>query len=267
MASSTSLPAMALATGDPQSTNHIGEAQPSPSQSAAPTVARHAPGVPSNTQLAAMALPTVKGDPAYTTHVGDAQPTIEFIEAVAKHVQKQSVRVQQHLQVRVQAHQVHLRARHEKEWGERHASQGMSHRSVAESIEQDGARFAALAATGSNAFSVMMGAAPKQHRAGPKTLQAFVDAHWQLQFTVEGGVMCICCAWAAQTDCSGVKRPPKAATPLVNGTYGMGMRMMIAAPKGWRKDVLEGHLGVSRGTTSRGGGKLACARGGVTAVA
>ena len=29
----------------------------------------------------------------------------------------------------------------------------------------------------------------------------------------------------------------------------MGMRMMMAAPKGWRKDVLEGHLGVSRGTT------------------
>ena len=32
--------------------------------------------------------------------------------------------------------------------------------------------------------------------------------------------------------------------------YGMGMCTMIAAPKGWRKDVLEGHLGVSRGTTS-----------------
>ena len=30
----------------------------------------------------------------------------------------------------------------------------------------------------------------------------------------------------------------------------MSMRMMIAGPKGWRKDVLEGHLGVSRGTTS-----------------
>ena len=62
--------------------------------------------------------------------------------------------------------------------------------------------------------------------------------------------MCICCSWAAETDCPGVKRPPKAATALVNGTYGMGMRMMIATPKGWRKDVLGGHLGVSRGTTS-----------------
>ena len=48
----------------------------------------------------------------------------------------------------------------------------MSHRSLAESIEQDRARSAALAATGSNAFSVMMGAAPKQQTAGPKTLQA-----------------------------------------------------------------------------------------------
>ena len=62
--------------------------------------------------------------------------------------------------------------------------------------------------------------------------------------------MCICCAWAAQTDFPGVRRPPKAAAPLVHGTYGMGMRIMIAAPKGWRQDVLEGHLGVSRGLTS-----------------
>ena len=119
MPSNTPLPAMALATGGPESTNHIGEAQPSASQSAAPTVDKHAPSVPSNTQLAAMALPT--DDHAYTTHVGDAQPTAEFIEAVAKTVQNQRVRVKQHLQVRVQARQVHLRARHEKEWDERHA--------------------------------------------------------------------------------------------------------------------------------------------------
>ena len=80
-----------------------------------------------------IALPT--GDPAYTTHVGDAQPSTEFIEVLAKLVQKQRVRVKQHLQVCVQAHQVHLRARHEKEWDERHEGQSMSHRSVAESIE------------------------------------------------------------------------------------------------------------------------------------
>ena len=108
MPSNTPLPAMALATGDPESTNHIGDAQPSPSQFAAPTVNRHAPSVPSNTQLPAMALPM--GDPGYTTHVGDVQPTTEFIEAVANLVQKQRVRVKQHLQVRVQAHQAHLRA-------------------------------------------------------------------------------------------------------------------------------------------------------------
>ena len=96
----------------------------------------------------------------------------------------------------------------------------------------------------------MMGAAPKQQTAGPKMLQAFVDGHWQLQFIVAGGVMCICCAWVAQTDCPGVKRPPKAAAAFVNGTYGIHMRMMMAGPKTWRKDVLEGHLGVSRGTTS-----------------
>ena len=150
----------------------------------------------------------------------------------------------------MQAHQVHLRAGHEQEWDERHVGEGMSHRSVAESIEQDGARSAALAATGSNAYSVMIGAAPKQQTAGPKTLQAFVDGHWQLQFTVQGAVMCICCARAAQTDCLGVKRPPMDASPLVNGMFGMGMRMMIAAPKGWRKDVLKGQHGVSRGRTS-----------------
>ena len=194
-----------------------------------------------------MALPT--GDPEYTTHVREAQPSPEFVEAMARLLQRQRVRVKRHLQVRVQAHEVHLGARHEKEWDERHAGHGISHRSVAEAIAQDGARSAALAAAGSNAFCVMMGAAPKQPIAGPKTLQAFVDGHWQWRFTVAGGVMCICCAWAAQTDCRGVKRPPKAVAAFVNGTYGMGMRMMMAGPKTWRKDVLEGHLGVARGTT------------------
>ena len=47
-----------------------------------------------------------------------------------------------------------------------------------------------------------------------------------------------------------MKRPPQAATAFVDGTYGIGMRMMMAGRKAWRKDVLEGHLGVSRGTTS-----------------
>ena len=97
---------------------------------------------------------------------------------------------------------------------------------------------------------MMMGAAPKQPTAGPKTLLGFVDGHWQLQFTVVGGVMCICCAWATQTDSPGVKRPPKAAAAFVNGAYGMGMRMMMPGLKTWRIHVLEGHLGVSRGMSS-----------------
>ena len=59
-------------------------------------------------------------------------------------------------------------------------------------------------------------------------------------------MLCMGCS----KDCLGAKHPPKAPTPLVNGTYDMGMGMMNAGPKGWRKDVLEGHLGVSRGTTS-----------------
>ena len=90
----------------------------------------------------------------------------------------------------------------------------------------------------------------KQTTTRQKTLQAFVDGHWQLPFAVLGGVMCICCAWAAQTDSPGVKRPPKAVAAFGNGIYGIGMRMMTAGPKTWRKDLLEDHLGVSRGTAS-----------------
>ena len=160
---------MALPTGDPENTTHVGEAQPSPSQSTATTVNRHAPCLPSETQLPAMALPT--GDPEYTTHVGEAQPSPEFVEVVARLLQRQRVRVKRHLRVRVQARQVHLRARQEKKWDERHVVQGMSHRYVAEAIEQGRVRSAALAATRSNAFCVMMGAAPKQPIVGPKALQ------------------------------------------------------------------------------------------------
>ena len=36
----------------------------------------------------------------------------------------------------------------------------------------------------------------------------------------------------------------------MNRTHGMGMRVIVAGPKTWRKDVLESHLGVSRATTS-----------------
>ena len=103
MPSNTALPAMALATGDPENTSCVGEAQPSPLHSTAPAVSKHSPSLPSNTQLVAMVLPM--GDPECTTHVGDTEPSTEFVEAVAKLLQKQRVRVKQHLRVRVQAHQ------------------------------------------------------------------------------------------------------------------------------------------------------------------
>ena len=65
--------------------------------------------------------------------------------------QKRKVRVTRHLQVRVEAHQMQLRARHTKEWDERHAEHGMSQTSVAQSVEQDGLRSIALAASGKDA--------------------------------------------------------------------------------------------------------------------
>ena len=74
MPSSNPLPAMAVATGDRESTNHIGETQPSPSQSTTPTVDRHTPNLPSNIQLAAMALPT--GHPAYSFVYGSGEPNL-----------------------------------------------------------------------------------------------------------------------------------------------------------------------------------------------
>ena len=86
--------------------------------------------------------------------------------------------------------------------------------------------------------------------SGPKTLQMFVAAHWQYQFTTSGGVECVCCAWANVCGIPGVARPPKKSEALVLGTYAVGMRMKTSGPKTWRKEVLESHLGLSRGTTS-----------------
>ena len=70
----------------------------------------------------------------------------EFVEAVAQLLQKRKVRVARHLRVRVEAHQMLLRARHATEWDERHAEHGMSQTSVAQSVEQDRLRSVALAA-------------------------------------------------------------------------------------------------------------------------
>ena len=71
------------------------------------------------------------------------------------------------------------RARHAKEWDERHAEHGMSQMSVAHSLEQDRLQSIALAASGKDALCVLMQGTPMQLDSGPKTLQPFVDAHWQ----------------------------------------------------------------------------------------
>ena len=74
------------------------------------------------------------------------QTSSKFVEAVAQLLQKRKVRVARHRQVRVEAHQMQLRARHAKEWDEWHAEHGMSQTSVAQSVEQDRWRSVALAA-------------------------------------------------------------------------------------------------------------------------
>ena len=126
----------------------------------------------------------------------------------------------------------------------------MSQSSVAQSVEQDTLRSVALAASGKDALCVLMQATPMQLDSGPKTLQMFVAAHEQYHFTTSGGVECVCCAWANVCGIPGVARPPKKSEALVLGTYAVGMRMKTSGPKTWRKEVLESHLGLSRGTTS-----------------
>ena len=85
----------------------------------------------------------------------------------------------------------------------------MSQSSVAQSVEQDRLRSVALAASGKDTLCVLMQATPMQLDGGPKTLQMFVAAHWQYQFTTSGGVECVCCAWANVCGIPGVARPPK----------------------------------------------------------
>ena len=80
----------------------------------------------------------------------------ELVEAVAQLLQKQKVRVARHLQVRVEAHQMQLRAQHAKEWDERHAEHGMSQTPVAQSVEEDRLRSVALPASGKDALCVLM---------------------------------------------------------------------------------------------------------------
>ena len=154
-----SVPAMALAQGAPppsptatQSASRVGD------------MSAHAQSMPNEMRVAASA---------------PLQTSSEFVEAVAQLLQKRKVRVARHLRVRVEAHQMQLRARHAKEWDARHAEHGMSQSSVAQSVEQDRLRSVALAASGKDALCVLMQATPMQLDSGPKTLQMFVAAHWQ----------------------------------------------------------------------------------------
>ena len=73
---------------------------------------------------------------------------------------------------------------------------------------------------------------------------------WQYQFTTTGCVECMCCARANVCGIPGAARPPKNSEALVLGTYAAGMCIKTSGPKTWRKEVLESHLGLSRGTTS-----------------
>ena len=236
----SSVPAMAPAPGAPppsptatQSASRVGDRN----------ISMHAQSMPDEMCVAASA---------------PLQTSSEFAEAVAQLLQKRKVRVARHLRVRVEAHQMQLRARHAKEWDERHAEHGMSQTSVAQSVEHDRLRHVALAASGKHALCVLMQAAPMQLDSGPKTLQAFVAAHWRYQFTTRGGVECVCCAWANMCGIPGVARPPRNSEALVLGTYAAGMRMKTSGPKTWRKEVLESHVAqhhcericVGQGTTT-----------------
>ena len=52
------------------------------------------------------------------------------------------------------------------------------------------------------------------------------------------------CVWHSWVAC-----PPRGSEALVLGTFGEGMRMKTSSPETWRREVLESHLGLSRGTT------------------
>ena len=67
--------------------------------------------------------------------------------------------------------------------------------------------------------------------SGVNTLQTFLAAHWQYQFTTSGGVECVRCAWANVCGDPGVARPPKNSEALVLGTYAAGIRMKTSGPK------------------------------------
>ena len=85
----------------------------------------HAQSMPVDMCVAALApLPHVCSDQRDITSVAPNQPSSDFVEAVAHLLQENKVRVARHLPVRVEAQRMQLRARHAKEWDERHAEHG-----------------------------------------------------------------------------------------------------------------------------------------------
>ena len=138
----------------------------------------HPRSMPVDMCVAALApLPHVCSDQQDIASVGANQPSSYFVEAVAQLLQKSKGRVARHLEVRVEAHQRQLSAWHAKELDERLAEHGASQTSVAQLVEHDSMLSIALAAAGRDVLCMLMQSAPRQPDSGPKTLQAFVDAH------------------------------------------------------------------------------------------
>ena len=183
------------------------------------------------------------------TLLGLTQPFSKFVETIARLLQKHKMRVARHLQVRVEEHQMPPRAHQASEIDERHAEHGMSQTSVAWSLEQNRVRSIALAAARKDALYMLMYAVARQPDSGSKTLEAFLGGHWQFQSTTCGGFSCVCCVRAGVIDIHEVASPPRASSALVQGTYGMEMRMRTPRLNTWQTELLERNFGSSGVTT------------------
>ena len=90
-----------------------------------------------DTCVPAMALPPGdRTDPHDSMSFAVGEPSSDFVEAVAKLLQKRKVRVARHLHVCVEADQMHLMARCAMDWDESYAADGMSQASVVQLVEQ-----------------------------------------------------------------------------------------------------------------------------------
>ena len=129
----TCVPAMALSPGAlPPPPPHATQV---PSRVWDKIMNAHAQSMLVDMCVAALAqLPHVCSDQHDITSVGANQPSSEFVEAAAQLLKKRKMRVARQLQARVEAHHMQLRARHAKEWDERHVEHGMSQTSMAHSV-------------------------------------------------------------------------------------------------------------------------------------